>query len=190
MCPTPIRQGWWIRPIPWTNDYRAVALVNNQGQFNFTETRAYSGNNGRAAIFNNTNGSSIFYTAGNAGNVANPQPDGIIIGAGAQLHHSCVQSEDLATARNAHAVVPLQRDAVGRSEDKIGKDDNSRPDDFQRRGLLHQGQRQQRSELGFRVDPTLTICTDSNGVGLPPANASLPTAPLDYNPGVAADRRT
>src|SRR6202035_3191441 len=64
------------------NFYRAVATVNRFGDFTFTETNAYSGNNGRAAVLNNTNGANFFYTAGNAGNGANPQPNGVILGAG------------------------------------------------------------------------------------------------------------
>src|ERR1700733_14427368 len=50
------------------NFFRAVATVNRNGNFTFTETNAYSGNNGRAAILNNTNGANFYYTAGNAGN--------------------------------------------------------------------------------------------------------------------------
>ena len=34
----------------------------------------------------------------------------------------------------------------------------------------------------YCVDPTGTVCNDTNGVGLPPANATLPTAPLAYDP--------
>ena len=34
------------------NFYRAVAKVDQDGHFDFTETNAYSGNNGRAAIYN------------------------------------------------------------------------------------------------------------------------------------------
>ena len=49
----------------------------------YTETNAYSGNNGRAAILNAN--AMRFFTAGNAGNGGNPQPNGIIIGAGAQF---------------------------------------------------------------------------------------------------------
>src|SRR5260370_13781266 len=67
------------------NVFRAVAQVDAKGKFKFTETNAYSGNNGRAAILNNTGGSKFFYTSGNAGNGGNPQPDGIIIGAGMQI---------------------------------------------------------------------------------------------------------
>ena len=64
---------------------RAVAQVDADGVFRFTETNAYSGNNGRAAIQSDSRGVDLFYTAGNAGNGANPQPDGIILGAGAQV---------------------------------------------------------------------------------------------------------
>jgi hypothetical protein len=53
--------------------------------FQFTETNAYSGNNGRAAIQNDSHGIDLIYTVGNAGNGANPQPNGIILGAGAQI---------------------------------------------------------------------------------------------------------
>src|SRR5260370_3347646 len=66
------------------NVLRAVAQVDQKGKFKFTETNAYSGNNGRAAILNDTS-ANVFYTAGNAGNGGNPQPDSIIIGAGAQI---------------------------------------------------------------------------------------------------------
>src|ERR1700719_4047857 len=64
------------------NFFRAVAQVDQKGKFKFTETNAYSGNNGRAAILNNSAGANAIYTSGNAGNGINPQPDGIIIGAG------------------------------------------------------------------------------------------------------------
>ena len=65
--------------------YRAVAMVDKHGKFTFTETNAYSGNNGRAVVLNNSNGADFFYTAGNAGNGSNPQPVGVILGAGAQI---------------------------------------------------------------------------------------------------------
>ena len=71
-------------PVPLEN-YRVVAQVDQHGKFHFTKTNAYSGNNGRAAILNNTGPANVLYTAGNAGNGGNPQPDGIIIGAGAQF---------------------------------------------------------------------------------------------------------
>jgi hypothetical protein len=63
---------------------RAVATVDARGKFTFSKTNSYSGNNGRAAFLNNSNGYNVFYTAGNAGNGANPQPNGVVLGAGTQ----------------------------------------------------------------------------------------------------------
>ena len=56
-----------------------------RGAVGVTETNAYSGNNGRAAILNDSRGAGVIYSAGNAGNGANPQPNGVILGAGAQI---------------------------------------------------------------------------------------------------------
>ena len=108
------------------NFYRAIARVDRHGHFRFTETNAYSGNNGRAAILNNRDGREIYYTSGNAGNGANPQPDNVILGAGAQLidgakHHEAQQDPGVPTPLASFSVTEL-----GAKADKIGKDDNFR----------------------------------------------------------------
>jgi hypothetical protein len=160
-----------------TNYYRAVALVDATGQFTFTETNAYSGNNGRAAIFNNINGANFFYTAGNAGNGSNPQPNGIIVGAGAQF---------ITPGTKPGIPMPLASfniTQLGDPHDKIGKDDNFRGlTIFNNVVYYTKGSGGNGVNTVYFVDPTLTICNDSNGVGLPPANAVLPTAPMTYNP--------
>lgn len=71
-------------PVPGAY-YRAVAQLSANGTFTFTETNAYSGNNGRAAIAAKIDDKYYIYTSGNAGNGSNPQPDGVILGAGAQI---------------------------------------------------------------------------------------------------------
>jgi hypothetical protein len=168
-----------------TNYYRAVAMVDAQGNFNFTQTQAYSGNNGRAAMLNNSGGSNFVYTAGNAGNGANPQPDGIIIGAGAQILTPLFQSE-----LSQHPALPTPVSSfnvtqLGDPLDKIGKDDNFRGMTIFNNVLYYtKGSGSNGVNSVFWVDPTQTVCNDSNGVGLPPANAALPTAPLDYDPSV------
>ena len=43
--------------------YRVVAQIDQHGKLRFTETNAYSGNNGRAAILNNSAGANLFYRA-------------------------------------------------------------------------------------------------------------------------------
>ena len=90
-------------PVPGA-DYRTVATLGANGTFTFTETNAYSGNNGRAAILNDSRGADVIYAAGNAGNGSNPQPDGVILGAGAQLIRpsrapEAAQNPGLPTAR-------------------------------------------------------------------------------------------
>jgi hypothetical protein len=68
-------------PVP-SSYYRLVAQVDRHGHFHFTKSNAYSGNNGRAAILNNSGVKSVVYTAGNGNN---PQPFGVIVGAGLQI---------------------------------------------------------------------------------------------------------
>ena len=61
--------------------YRAVAQMSANGPLKITETNAYSGNNGRAAITAEAGGKQLSYTSGNAGNGGTPQPTGVILGA-------------------------------------------------------------------------------------------------------------
>src|SRR5579863_7653255 len=71
---------------PGTSYYRSVAEVNQFGQFHFTKTNSFSGDNGRAAILNDSLGENLVYMAGNAGNgTQTPQPVGVIISTGAQM---------------------------------------------------------------------------------------------------------
>ena len=165
------------------NYWRAVAQVDVNGQFNFTETNAYSGNNGRAAILNNTSGANFYYTAGNAGNGGNPQPNGIIIGAGAQFINPL--SEPI-VAQHPGQPTPLASfnvTQIGDPADKIGKDDNFRGlTIFNNVLYLTKGSGSNGVNTVYFVDPTLSVCNDNNGIGVPPAGATLPTAPLDYDP--------
>src|SRR5215469_11398792 len=165
--------------------YRAVAQVDYHGKFRFTATNAYSGNNGRAAIQNNTNGLNLFYTAGNAGNGSSPQPDGIIIGAGAQ---TTIPQTKALIAQRPGLPTPLASfniTQLGDKPDKIGKDDNFRGlTTFNNVLYYSKGSGGNGVNTVYWVDPTLAICNDSNGIGLPPAGATLPPAPLVYDPAV------
>jgi hypothetical protein len=104
--------------------FRAVADVNRAGQFQFTQTNAYSGNNGRAAVLNSSNDS--LYTVGNAGNGANPEPQGVVEGAGSQIMARSTLPE---SQENTGAPTPLGNFNVtqlGMPADKSAKDDNFR----------------------------------------------------------------
>jgi hypothetical protein len=164
------------------NAYRAVAQVDRFGHFTFTETNAYSGNNGRAAILYNTNGQNLYYAAGNAGNGNNPQPANIVLGAGAQLitpstEPEVDQSPGIPTLLGAFSVTEL-----GDKADKVGKDDNFRGlTVYNNVVYLTKGSGGNGVNTVYFVDTTGTACP--NGVGVPSPSATLPSTSFTaYNP--------
>jgi hypothetical protein len=112
-------------PVP-SAYYRAVAQLSASRHFQYTETNAYSGNNGRTAITAEAGGQQLIYTSGNAGNGRTPQPDGVILGAGAQLIHPSGQPESAQSPGTPTPVGSFNITELGDKLDKIGKDDNFR----------------------------------------------------------------
>ncbi|HWO36021.1 MAG TPA: hypothetical protein VNO32_45095 [Candidatus Acidoferrum sp.] len=162
------------------NVYRTAAQVDGKGKFHFTETNAYSGNNGRAAILNNSHGADFFYTAGNAGNGSNPQPDGIILGAGAQIISAANEPESVQTPSIPTPVGSFSVTELGAKADKIGKDDNFRGITIFNNVLYYsKGSGSNGVNTVYFLDTTGTACP--NGVGLPSSSATLPTTALSYN---------
>jgi hypothetical protein len=162
--------------------YRAVARVDKHGTFTFTETNAYSGNNGRAVILNDSNGANFFYTAGNAGNGSNPQPDGVILGAGAQIITPATVGEYQQNPGLPTPVASFNVTQLGAKPDKIGKDDNFRGLTIFDHVLYYtKGSGSNGVNTVYFVDTTGTACP--NGVGLPAPGAALPATPLTYDPG-------
>jgi hypothetical protein len=162
------------------NVFRAVAAVDSNGKFTFTETNAYSGNNGRAAILNNTNGANFFYTAGNAGNGANPQPNGVILGAGAQFIDPSTALESLQTPGTPTPLGSFSVTLLGDKADKVGKDTNFRGlTIFNNVVYFTKGSGSNGVNTVYFVDTTGTACP--KGVGIPAAGATLPIAPLNLS---------
>ncbi|WP_051390178.1 hypothetical protein [Bradyrhizobium sp. Ec3.3] len=165
-----------------------IADVDENGHFRFTKTNAYSGNNGRAAILNDMNGAEVYYTTGNAGNGSNPQPDGVIIGAGAQVmkpaHVPLDKQSDpgLPTPVGSFNVTQLALKA-----DKTGKDTNFRGlTVFNNVIYVTKGSGGNGintvyfiDNSGFDANGKPLACP--NGVGLPRATVSLPTTPIFYD---------
>lgn len=160
------------------SDYRAVARMDASGRFTFTETNAYSGNNGRAAILNSS--ANLYYAAGNAGNGGNPQPELIDLGAGAQLITPSDEPED----EQAPPATPMPLGSfsvtqLGDPADKIGKDDNFRGIAVYHNVVYYtKGSGGNGVNTVYFVDTTGSACP--NGVGLPSTSAQLPTQPLSY----------
>jgi len=164
-------------------DYRVVADLGRDGRWSsFTRTNAYSGNNGRAAILNNA--TNQFYTAGNAGNGSNPQPDGIIVGAGTQiLSRSFVpewfQSPGQPTPVGSFNITQLP---ANKKTDKIGKDTNFRGLTISGNVVyLTKGSGSNGINTVYFIDTTGKACPGT-GVGVPQPGARLPTSPIAYDP--------
>jgi hypothetical protein len=178
-------------PVPGLN-YRVVAQIDAKGRLHFTATNAYSGNNGRAAILNADDG--VLYAAGNAGNGGNPQPNGVILGAGAQIltpevNPLVAQSPGLPTPVGSFNITEL-----GDTPDKVGKDTN-----FRGLSIFNNVIYYTKGSGGNGVNTVYFIDTSGSnsngnplacpdGTGLPSASASLPTAPIQHDPSVLQTR--
>ena len=173
---------------PGNDYYRSVAQVDQHGKFHITKTNAFTGDNGRAAILNNSLGANLFYMAGNAGGgTQTPQPVGVIIGAGAQILTPEVKAE---VAQTPGAPTPvgsfnITQLPANSKPDKIGKDTNFRGLTISNNVLYYtKGSGGNGINTVYFVDTTGTACPTS-GVGLPVPGAGLPTSPLAYNPSTS-----
>jgi hypothetical protein len=173
-------------PVPGSFS-RVVAEVDARGRFRFTETNAYSGNNGRAAILNDKGGANVLYTVGNAGNGGNPQPNGVIIGAGAQI---LTPEQAPLAAQNPGLPTPVGSfniTQLGLKADKTGKDTNFRGlTVFNNVVYTTKGSGGNGINTVYFIDTTGFDANGKplacpNGVGLPSATATLPTTPIFYD---------
>jgi hypothetical protein len=163
-------------PVPGAY-YRAVASLSANGKWTFTETNAYSGNNGRAAVEAKVNGKYYIYTTGNAGNGSNPQPNGVVLGAGAQIITPSSLSESAQKPGQPTPVGSFNVTALGDTADKVGKDDNFRGLTLYNNVLYFtKGSGSNGVNTVYFLDTTGKACPD--GIGIPAANAPLPTTSI------------
>ncbi len=164
--------------------YRVVAQLDRQGRFTFTETNAFSGDNGRAAITNDEHGDDLIYAAGNAGNgTLNPEPDGIMLGAGAQFLTPVFAPESQQDPGQPTPLGSFNITQLGYPADKFGKDNNFRGITiFDNVVYYTKGSGGNGINTVYFVDTTGKACP--SGIGLPQPGAQLPTSPLDYDPSV------
>ncbi|MBO0715030.1 MAG: hypothetical protein J2P59_09755, partial [Acidimicrobiales bacterium] len=157
--------------------YRAVAQVNAQGQFQFTETNAFSGDNGRAAILDPEDGAmGTIFAVGNAGNGANPEPPAVIDGAGSQILTPADQAESAQRPGTPTPYGNFNLTELNAAADKSGKDNNYRGvTAFDGVVYLTKGSGSNGVDTVYFVDPNGTS-SNADGVGLPSSSASLPSA--------------
>ncbi len=160
--------------------YRSVGQIETFGSFHFTKTNAFTGDNGRAAILNDNSGAGVYYMAGNAGNgTGKVQPASTILSTGAQFLTPANEAESLQTPGTPTAVGSFNVTQLGDKIDKVGKDTNFRGMTVYNNVLYYsKGSGSNGVNTVYFVDPTGTVCTDTNGVGLPVSGAILPLSPL------------
>ncbi|HEY2550730.1 MAG TPA: hypothetical protein VGI64_09155 [Streptosporangiaceae bacterium] len=169
-------------PVPGITQ-RVVGQLDQQGHFSFTQTNAYGGNNGRAAILSDSHGGSALFTAGNAGNGGNPQPDGVIEGAGLQFISPSHKPQQLQNPGDPTPLASFSIAQLGLPLDKVGKDTNFRGlTIFNNVVYTTKGSGSNGVNTVYFVDTTGKACP--NGVGLPQPGAKLPTGPLNFDPSV------
>jgi hypothetical protein len=175
-------------PVPATN-FRVIASVDALGQFHFTKTNAYSGNNGRAAILNDTGSIQAYYTTGNAGNGGKNQPVGVIEGAGAQI--MTPSKLPLAQQMDPGAPTPVGSFLVselGIPLDKVGKDTNFRGlTVFNNVIYMTKGSGSNGVNTVYFIDTSGNAANGNpkacvtNGSGVPNPAATLPLSPIPVN---------
>jgi len=155
--------------------YRVVAELGQDGTFHYTETNAFSGDNGRAAILNDEPGNGgVLYAAGNAGNGKNPEPAVVVTGAGAQLIQPSSRPESEQDPGQPTPAGSFSVTELGDSADKLAKDNNYRGITIFDNVLYYtKGSGGNGVDTVYFVDTTGRACP--SGVGLPQPGASLPT---------------
>ena len=161
-----------------TPTYRGVAQLDQYGNIQFTETNAYSGNNGRAAILNTA--ANTIYTAGNAGNGKKPEPKGVVTGTGSQILSPNNGPE---SGQSPGATTPLGVFNIvqtGAAADTAAKDTNFRGLTVSNNVVyMTKGSGSNGVNTVYFLDTTGTSCPTigtGGGVGLPSSSATLPTA--------------
>ena len=192
-------------PGPW---YRVVTTLDNDGNFHYTETNAYTGDNGRASIIadgspsdwdgksprtQDASSAPIAFMAGNAGSGSGKQQfPGVIEGAGAQALSPSIGPEAF---QNPGAPTPVgsfnitQLSNLGSAYtagDKIGKDTNFRGLTIYNNVVYYtKGSGGNGVNTVYFIDTTGKACPSTSatpGVGVPQPGAPLPSAPIAYDP--------
>jgi hypothetical protein len=117
------------------------------------------------------------YTAGNAGNGSNPQPEGVVLGAGAQIITPSDLPESGQNPGQPTPVGSFNVTQLGDKADKVGKDDNFRGLALYNNVLYYtKGSGGNGVDTVYFLDTTGKACP--NGVGLPAPGAALPTTSI------------
>ena len=146
-CRTRTRRGHRPDEPPIPGSYYRVVAPNSArtATFQFTETNAFSGDNGRAAILNDEPGPASSTRPATPETAHNPEPSGVVTGARRAAHPALRPARVGADSGPADSGRQLQHHPTRRCRRQVGQGRQlPRHDRLQQRPLLHQGQREQR----------------------------------------------
>jgi hypothetical protein len=160
---------------------RVFSDLNANGDWTFTDSNAYSGDNGRAVLLNSA--TNTFYAAGNSNSGTTAVQNAITLSGGAQ---GVAESFDSQADQGLGSPVIRLGNFTYKASDKFGKDTNFR-------GLavynnvvyMTKGSGSNGTNSVYFIDTTGAACSNTNGVGVPAPGATLPTltgapVPLGY----------
>jgi hypothetical protein len=159
--------------------YRAVAQLDGNSNFQFTETNAYSGNNGRAAILDPA--TNTIFAAGDGGNGSTPVPQGVVTGTGTQILAPANAPESSQSPGSPTALGNFNITELGDKADKSTKDNNYRGlTVYNNIVYFTKGSGSNGVNTVYYLDTSGGTCP--SGSGIPSSSASLPTAATFTSP--------
>lgn len=160
--------------------YRGVGQLDENGKFWFTKTNAYSGDNGRAAVLDNS--TRRYFTAGNSNNGDSTATPGLIYGTGAQVLTPRYKPERRQKPGQPTPAGGFSVTQLGITKpDKLGKDTNFAGVTIHD-GVVYytKGSGSNGVDSVYFIDTTGTACP--TGIGTPVHGAPAPSAADTYNP--------
>jgi hypothetical protein len=157
---------------------RVAADLDGNGNWTFTDSNAFSGDNGRAVILNND--SSTFYAAGNSnnGNSTSTVPNDITNSGGAQAF---MQSSESQADQAPGAPFSRLGNFTYKTTDKAGKDTNFRGlTIFNNVVYMTKGSGSNGTNSVYFIDTHGGQCAATNGSGVPFPGAPLPVLGHTY----------
>jgi hypothetical protein len=161
---------------------RVFSDLNANGDWTYTDSNAYSGDNGRAVLLNNA--TNTFYAAGNSNSGTTSTQNAITLSGGAQ---GAAESFESQADQSLGSPITRLGNFLYKSSDKFGKDTNFRGlTVFNNVVYLTKGSGSNGTNSVYFIDTTGQACTAPSFIGLPEPNAPLPTlsgapVPLGYH---------
>ena len=150
---------------------RVFSDLGASGDWTFTDSNSFSGDNGRAVLLNNA--TNTFYAAGNSNSGTTTTVNPVTLSGGAQA-----VAESFESQADQGQGSPFTRlgNFTFSSKDKFGKDTNFRGlTVFNNVVYFTKGSGSNGTNSVYFIDTTGQACSTPDGIGLPQPGATLPT---------------